>query len=266
MARLSKVAAATAVVGVLSPTSGERLGEVRALELHEAATRLVGLLSLRPRPLAGRELAEADALTCELLRFPAPDEGDGVTGLMAGAGMDAASARGVTAMLMIAGMETTSVALARMTALLSDAAWWPRVAPEAVTPVLGEGLRYLSPLPVVTRTVAEDCEVRGRRFRQGRTVVAHIYNAVRDARVIERGDDFDPERPIPTSLRQLWFGAGTHFCIGMPLAQAVLTKIISGLAELGGVDVVARQPAAGVLIPAYARLLVRRSSPSRETT
>lgn len=265
LAHFSKIAAATAVVGALLPNSGPHL-EARALALHDAATRLAGLLSLRLRRLSAAELTEARALTDDMLRGPASSSDDGVTGLLRGAGMDASSVRGVTAMLMVAGMETTSVALARVTALLSDTGWWPRVDSDSATSVLDEALRYVSPLPGMTRTVAEDCEIHGRLFRRGRTLVGHIYNAVRDARVIERGNDFDPDRAIPTSLRQLWFGAGTHFCIGMPLARAVLTTTISGLAELGGVEVVARQPAARVLIPAYARLLVRRSSPPRETT
>ena len=260
LARFSKVAAATVGAHVIGSTTGD-VTERRALEMHGAATCLAGLLSLRMRPLSPGQLDRARTHLEDLCRGTGGAPGSPtVAEHLRSTGLDAESIRGLTAMLMVAGMETTSVALARVTALLSDCGWWPRLAAEAVVPtsVIDEAFRYVSPLPAVTRTVAADCEVRGRRLGGGRTLLGHLYNAVRDSRVIARGDDFDPDRAIPVSLRQLWFGAGAHFCIGMPLARALLVQVIGALSEIGGVDIVDRRPASRVLIPTYARLLVRR--------
>jgi len=42
--------------------------------------------------------------------------------------------------------------------------------------------------------------------------------------------DFNPDKPVPKPMRQLWFGAGAHFCIGMPLATLEAERFITALA------------------------------------
>jgi len=265
MASASKIAAAKLIVSTIRPDI-HSLSDDRASEIHRATTRLAALISFPLRPLSNDALGRARDLQDELLGDvcggPSSPGSGTVPGLLSQAGYSADEVRGVVAMLMIAGMETTSVALVRTAALLSDLGWWPRLHsnPERAESFVDEALRYVCPLPVSTRTVATDCEVRGHRLRAGRTLVGNLYHAVRDERVIERGDHFDPDRPVPPVVRHLWFGAGAHFCVGMPLARAFLVEAIGTLAEMGGVEVLERRAARRVLLPTYSRLLVKRRS------
>jgi cytochrome P450 len=72
---------------------------------------------------------------------------------------------------------------------------------------------------------------------------------------------FDPDRPVDPAVRHLWFGAGPHFCLGMPLAMAQVDAVLDALAAAatdGRVPVVGRRRAArGVLVPAYRSLELR---------
>lgn len=260
----AKVLASTTVQALVA--SGRRHGRdpVAARAVHETATRLAGLLSARVRPMRSGELARAHRLRDELVGRLGTSleraDASTVAGCLMSAGVAESDVRGVVAMIVVAGVETTSVSLARTIALCSDLGLWGRLRsnPDSIPGVVDEALRYLSPLPVCTRTVASTCEVHGRRLRGGRTLICHLYNAVRDPRVIERGDDFLLGRDMPTTLRHLWFGAGPHFCIGMPLARELLIRSVRCLAERGGVRVRSRSPARGVLIPAYSELVVER--------
>jgi len=237
--------------------------ERRALQMHEWGSQLVRLTSVRLRPLSpravrrGREVFEKLVSPAdEVFRIGAEET---IPGRLREAGLTAEEARGVIGMIMLAGMETTASAIPRMVALLSDLEAWPRLQaePETVGAVIDEGLRLLAPLPGVTRTVAHDCEWGGRSLRSGRLLVVLLRNAMRDARVIERCDDFDQDRPIPDPFRHLRFGSGPHFCLGAPLASGQLSSTLSAMATAGPIDVVERRYARRVLIPSYARLVVR---------
>ena len=43
---------------------------------------------------------------------------------------------------------------------------------------------------------------------------------------------FDPERQPAASLKQLWFGAGSHFCLGAPLALAQVRATLDALKRM----------------------------------
>ena len=68
--------------------------------------------------------------------------------------------------------------------------------------------------------------------------------------------------PRPTGeLRQVWFGAGPHFCLGRALAlaqaRALLTTLAGVVAQAGaGLHVHRRRPARGVLIPSWRELWI----------
>lgn len=266
-----RVLVTSVIHAMTSSRPSHQLRRADALQLHEAATRLAGLLSVRLRPLTGAELDRGRALRDTLLRGVDTsgncDDAATLPGRLRASGLDLAEVRGVVAMLFLGGVETTSAALPRVVALLTDTGYWPRLAAgrAGIERTVDEALRCISPLPGFTRTVAENCEFGGRRLRAGRSIVGHIYNAMRDRRVIDRGDDFDPSRKIPRPLRQLWFGAGVHFCIGMPVARALALETVRMLGDLGGVQVLRRRPDRRVLIPAYRELLVAANGPARPT-
>ena len=73
-------------------------------------------------------------------------------------------------------------------------------------------------------------------------------------------DGFRPERACPAAARNLWFGAGPHFCLGAPLATAELAALAGAVLDAhqaaGPVRVVRREAAARVLVPAYRRLVL----------
>ncbi len=62
-------------------------------------------------------------------------------------------------------------------------------------------------------------------------------------------------------MRHLWFGAGPHFCLGMPLALAQVDAVLDALRPVAAagrsLEVTDRAVARGVLIPAYRSLVVR---------
>jgi cytochrome P450 len=102
--------------------------------------------------------------------------------------------------------------------------------------------------------------VGGVEFSPGRRVFLSLYGMTRWHRLF----DGDPERfrigePMPRELRQLWFGAGPHFCIGAPIAREELRRLFDALAAFETLRIVDRWPASGVLFPAYGGLVVQAS-------
>ena len=68
---------------------------------------------------------------------------------------------------------------------------------------------------------------------------------------------FNPGEPIPAQARQLWFGAGPHFCIGMPLAMAEITATMEVLLDRFAQRpwvIASRVVSTRVLIPGYRKL------------
>ena len=91
--------------------------------------------------------------------------------------------------------------------------------PAAVERLAEEFLRHDSPLHLFERTAKEPADVAGLHLEPGDKVAALLGAANRDPAVFADPDRFDPTRePNP----HLAFGAGTHFCIGAPLARLEL--------------------------------------------
>lgn len=69
------------------------------------------------------------------------------------------------------------------------------------------------------------------------------------------GFDLD-HRPEPET-RQLWFGAGRHFCLGAPVGRAQVSALLTALLAAGRPwRIVDRRCGRKVLIPAYTRLRI----------
>jgi cytochrome P450 len=68
---------------------------------------------------------------------------------------------------------------------------------------------------------------------------------------------FDIHRRLAPQIRQLWFGAGHHLCMGAPLARAEITYLLETVLASGQPwRVVRRRPSRGAVIPAYAELSI----------
>lgn len=140
--------------------------------------------------------------------------------------------------LLLAGHETTSNMILKMTAmLLSERERYEAVLadPGLVPGVVEEALRMDANGGVgIPRFITEDTEVGGEPVAAGSTLFVNLHAANRDGRKFPDPDRFDPRRD--NGAQHLAFGAGPHFCVGQTLArvelQVVLGTFVRRLPEL----------------------------------
>ncbi len=232
-----------------------------------SAREIVGMVRLHRRSLAPRQVRRARAVMAELTdtareAYRLGDERT-VPGRMAALGLSEDAAAGAVGAFVLTGTETVVSVIPRMIALLAQTGWLTRLAllePAAMTTeraherVIEEALRVTVPSPAMLRSVVADTQIGGTDVRAGERVVVLTLACVRP-------DRFDPTGEIPAHERHLWFGAGPHFCLGMPLAiaqmRAALETVVDAVATTGPLRIDERRPARGVLIPAYASMTVR---------
>ncbi|MGW0392430.1 cytochrome P450 [Streptomyces sp. NPDC003042] len=176
-----------------------------------------------------------------------------VPGRLRALGLDEAEARGAVGVLLLTGTETLASFVPRLVALAHDTGRGPDRITDAL---VEEALRVTSPTPVMLRGAAEAGRIGGVRVEAGDRVV--IATLLCTGAYGPYGP-FAPERdPAGTQeLRRLWFGAGPHFCLGMPLATAEIRAVVGALRAFPELGITGRSPARGVLIPSYARLSLR---------
>lgn len=168
-----------------------------------------------------------------------------------GGGLSDIEVRDQTVMLIAAGYETTSAAmawslygLASRPDLMADArAEIARVgirdvaALELVGAVVTEALRLYPPAVMSARYVAEGFTFAGHRIRAGSTVIFSPYATHRDPRLYEDPRAFRPERWLGGARRPaseyLPFGGGAHRCIGSTMATTELTIMLAALLQRG---------------------------------
>jgi cytochrome P450 len=157
--------------------------------------------------------------------------------------------------LMLAGHETTTVALSWTLMLLSrhphvrrglEAELDDVLAGRAVTledlprlrrtrMILDESMRLYPPAWVVTRSVRADDEVDGYHVPAGSMVIVSPYVTHRDPTLWPNPEGFDPDRFAGEQPRYAYFpfGGGPHLCIGagfaMMEAQLVLATVVQRL-------------------------------------
>lgn len=186
-----------------------------------------------------------------------------VPGRMRELGLTEPEALGAVAAFALTGTETLVSFVPRLAALVAETGWLERLAvdPERTDTVIAEALRVTVPSPVMLRSVAAPATVGGTAVRPGERIVIATVSAARGSQ-----QAFDPDRTPATSIGGLWFGAGPHFCLGMPLAIAEIRTLLDVLVEAAPLEIVRRKVARGVLIPAYRSLVVRRHTPSADAT
>lgn len=177
-------------------------------------------------------------------------------GRMRELGVTEREATGLSALLLVAGTETSASAMQRTVALLIDTGEQHRLLrePERLEDAVREGLRVSTPAVVIGRSVAADVELGGRTLRAGESLLALVWSA---NTAVGR---FRLDRPYAPENRQLWFGAGRHLCLGAPLARAEVRGLVETLwADGEPLRVVRRSAQRGVLVPGYRRLVVARA-------
>ena len=88
-------------------------------------------------------------------------------------------------------------------------------APALIPAVIEEGLRYESPVQLLSRVATEDVELSSHRVPAGDFLVLVVGAAHRDPDAFADPDRFDPHR----NPKHLAFGVGPHYCIGAGLAR-----------------------------------------------
>ena len=79
-----------------------------------------------------------------------------------------------------------------------------------------EGLRYESPIQMISRRASEDVRIGAVTVQRGERVAFLVGAANRDPEVFSDPDRFDVTRP---EIKHLAFGGGPHFCIGAALGR-----------------------------------------------
>ncbi|HTL41510.1 MAG TPA: cytochrome P450 [Pseudolysinimonas sp.] len=241
---------ASAVIARLVGLSGGAGGgagggdsEVLDDELFTRVSAVTGFVSLaRPR-LTARQLEVARGILGELgdhaARAYHGDEST-VPGRMRALGLDEREALGAVGAFVLTGTETIVSYVPRLAA---DRAF--------VEPAIAEGLRVTTPSPVMLRSTIAPGRIGDVAVRPGDRVILATFLADRAL------GEFDPQTNPAAQLKQLWFGAGVHYCLGAPLAMAQIRLVLDALLQTPQLRVRARRPARGVLIPSYAALEVQ---------
>ena len=187
----------------------------RALRgLEEMAEYFRGLVARRRREPAGDMLSAMIA-------------GDTPSGGVEEHGLTDDELVGMCALLLFAGHETTTNAIANTVRLLTaDPELRDRVRedPALINPAVEEALRLAGPIKVLVRWVVSDHELRGRTIRAGERVYLLLCGANRDPERFSDPDTVDLARERATHVA---FGRGVHACIGAQLAR-IETRIALG--------------------------------------
>ncbi len=145
--------------------------------------------------------------------------GDIAAGIDAGM-MKVSEIQGLTLLLIAAGMETTTSLMGNMvhalaTGFVSQADLLDDSG-NVAAPAIEEFLRFDSPAQWLARVTTRPVELHGTELPVGSRVLMVFASANRDPRVFDRADELVLTRD---GERNLAFGEGIHFCLGMPLAR-----------------------------------------------
>lgn len=133
--------------------------------------------------------------------------------------------------LLFAGHETTSSAAANMfKALLPDRGLWDKVCrgEQPLAQVVEEALRIDPPVQAWRRQAKEAVVLDGVSIPAGARLLLAFAAANHDPDQFPSPDTFTPGRR--NALQQVSFGAGTHFCLGAPLARLELEVMLQSVA------------------------------------
>lgn len=228
-------------------------------ELFRRVSSITSMVRLSKPRLSPKQVAYAQGIMADLgahaqAAYRAGDEKT-VPGRMRSLGLTEPEAMGAVGAFVLTGTETLVSYIPRLVCLLVDSGWLPLIAADRtlVEPAIAEGLRVTTPSPVMLRSVVTDDSIGPVRVRPGDRVILATFAANRAF------GPFDPSANTAGVLKQLWFGAGTHFCLGAPLAMAQIRIVLDALLDAApDATIVTRTAARGVLIPGYSRVLVQR--------
>jgi cytochrome P450 len=139
---------------------------------------------------------------------------------------------GNMALLVVGGNDTTRNSMSALIDVIHrfPQEWEKINADRALIPgAVNELIRWYSPVVHVRRTVMEDHEFHGHKFRKGDKVVTWIISGNRDEMVFEDADRFIAGRH--NARRHIAFGHGIHRCVGARLAELQLQSLMTEMAD-----------------------------------
>jgi len=143
--------------------------------------------------------------------------------------LDAESLLHETGLFISGGSETTRTLIARgLRAFCDHPDQWEALAarPDGIPDAIEEMIRWVTPLNNFFRTVAVDAHIGEQPVEAGDRVILLYPSANRDETVFEDPFSFDiTRRPNP----HVWFGFGTHFCLGASLARLEMKVLMEEL-------------------------------------
>ncbi len=138
--------------------------------------------------------------------------------------------------LIAAGLDTTAHALGNMLAALAER---PELLerlvdqPQLLPRAIDELLRWEPPAGGLVRTARRDMVVGGQRLKAGDPILLLVAAANRDPAEFDGANTVDFER---VRARNLAFGYGAHFCVGVHLARlelrVALEELLSRLSDI----------------------------------
>jgi cytochrome P450 len=148
-----------------------------------------------------------------------------------GDALDETEMKGMCALMLFAGHETTTTTITSAVKVLldnPDHLALLRADPAQSGKCVEEVLRYEGAIKLLHRWVLEDLEIRGQKIKAGERVLIVNSAANRDPRKFEDPDRFRIMRhPNP----HVAFGKGVHACIGAMLARIEMRVAVRRLVE-----------------------------------
>jgi cytochrome P450 len=133
--------------------------------------------------------------------------------------------------ILLAGNETTRNASSRgMLALIEHPEQRALLGarPDLLPSAVDEILRWSSPVRVLRRVATRDTELRGKKIREGDSVLLLYGSANRDEEVFAEPLVFRVDR---SPNEHITFGLGPHYCLGANLARMEIATVIGALLE-----------------------------------
>ena len=199
--------------GVYTPPDSPDLDRVRQMQIEMGQDLFAQMAEIREHPRPGL----VDALVrAKINGKTAPDmELFGVLLLLIGGGFDTTTS-------------LTAHALEWLSEHPDQRARLSRGRDSLLDPATEEFLRFYTPAPGDGRTITQDCEIAGTRFKEGERLWLSWAMANRDPSLFEHPNEIDLAR---TGNRHYSFGLGLHRCIGSNVARMVFKRMITAVLD-----------------------------------